>query len=112
MSGNINDTNVSKIRLECFDLLSDILYNREYRDKYQYLQNTSPVLYNFILKETSLDTFNQTVFEHNLDSMLILIYKIQKKELTQDEASRKVGSELADRYIPAELLEKRTEEHS
>lgn len=115
MSGNIHDTNTARIRMQCFDLLSDVRNgkitihdlldntNEEYtliNNDYILLQKTSRSLYNFIIKDGLKRDFRHDEFESNLDMMLILIKKIQDGKMSQEKASELVGKDMANQYFP------------
>ena len=115
MSGNIYDTDISLIRMQCFDLLFDVRNgkitinelldntNLEYNlidNDYTILQKTSRSLYNLIIKDGLNPNFNQKEFDANLDMQLILIKKIQDKKISQDKASELVGKGIANQYFP------------
>jgi hypothetical protein len=111
MSGNIKDTNVNIIKEEIESLLkelnniknkgespNDYLYNLE--KKYKDLKKTSSKLFEFTINEFQKPTFNKHHFLKNLNMMLESILNIQKSNISQYDASIKIGSSLAHQYIP------------
>lgn len=115
----VHNTNVDMIRNNVFDLINE-LENTNYvytktpydpvfeslKNKYNYLHKTSKTLFVFITQETNKKNFSKEIFYRKIDEILNLVLKIQKSELTQNEASEKVGVMLANEYIPANLLKK------
>jgi hypothetical protein len=111
MSGNIKDTDVTKIRSCVTDLINDLektIENGEdirdneylYEKKYKYLLDTSKNLYNMILDQYRLSKFNKQDFMRNLDMMLSAIENIQNARISQYDASKNVGESLASQFIP------------
>jgi hypothetical protein len=103
MSNNINDTKVNKIKTQVYGLLNDIQngnHIEQLEEKYNYLYSTSKTLFTFVSKETIKPSFNKQQFDKNLDQMLNHILKIQKDELSQNEASGNIGKLLAKQFIP------------
>lgn len=101
-SNSIHNTNVEQIKLEVKDMLellntgvckSETLYKKKYRCLYE----TSPTLFNFILKNYKQ---NPQQLQKNIDMMLNLIFKIQKSEISQYDASVVVGQSIGEQYIP------------
>lgn len=109
MSNNIKDTDTNKIRLECDMMINDIfkLSEQELESKYEYLFKTSKGLFKFILKEHNSSIFNKEMFDKKLNTMLSMIQNIQNNKISQHEASTKIGTSLAEEYIPTEFLEKK-----
>lgn len=120
---DIKNVNVDLIKIEINNLFNEI-YSLNYilikknnaddpdditcirlKNKYKCLFNTSKTLFNYILSEINKDNFNKNIFDKKINSMLSMISKIQKSEITQDDASKKVGIMLADEYIPSNLRE-------
>lgn len=115
MSGNIQDTNVMKIRSDVYLLLDDLkdknveyIKDNEYlfEKKYKYLISTSNGLYKFIINQHKSSKFNRNLFENNLEMMLTKISKIQNKEESQYDASASVGTSLATQFFPKTLYKK------
>lgn len=111
MSGNIQDTKVSKIKIDVDFLIEDLEtliqnnenindYKSSYQLKYKYLYKTSSSLYNFIFDEFCHPNFNKNIFLENLNKMLNLIVNIQESKISQHDASVLVGNELASQFIP------------
>ena len=107
MSGNINDTDIIKIKNQVADLLGELytlentpMTNAYLRDKYSYLINTSKSLYNYIINGYNTPRFDEKTFYKNLDIMLNSIENIQKQNISQHDASINVGTVLAEKYIP------------
>jgi hypothetical protein len=111
MSGNIKDTNVDVVKQEIELLLkelddikkkgespNDYLYNLE--KKYKDLKKTSSKLFEFTINESQKPTFNKDQFLKNLNMMLNSILNIQNSKISQYDASIKVGTSLANQYIP------------
>lgn len=110
MSGNINDTDIEKIRSEALDLIVDLDllssnndeildFKHEYTERYNYLSKVCPSLYNFIFNGYIKGNFNKQMFERNLSMMLQSIHKIQRSDITQHDASVDIGEHLASQYI-------------
>lgn len=105
MSNNIFDTNVDKIRTEVRSMIdniglstnADVVY---LSGKYPHLHETSKTLFNHIIKESQKQNFDKTTLFNKLEPMLKQISKIQKNELTQNDASENIGILLAKEYIP------------
>ena len=103
MSNNIHDTKVDKIKTQVYGLLNDIQNGNDItqlEEKYNYLYSTSKTLFTFVSKEIKKPSFNKQQFDKNLDHMLNHILKIQKDELSQNEASENIGKLLAKQFIP------------
>jgi hypothetical protein len=100
---DINNTNVDKIKRDVDNMLNDI-YNGNTEDilqeKYNYLFTTSRTLFKFIIRECNKNNFKKDQFDNNLKFMLNNILKIQKNELTQNDASENVGKLVAKQFIP------------
>ena len=112
MSGNINDTDVSQIRKEVYDMIYDIAHNNkndqgELQAKYEYLYQTSKGLFKFVLTNINADNFKSSTFYGTLELMLNKIEEIQQNKISQLNASGVIGTHLAKSYIPSELLEKK-----
>jgi hypothetical protein len=109
MSNNIHDTNIYVVKTQVDSMINDMLVNKitdeeTLKEKYQSLHQISKTLFTFIHKDITNKKFDKTSFEKNLNEMLKLIFKIQKKEITQDKASEFVGNSLAQQYIPESIL--------
>jgi hypothetical protein len=111
MSGNIQDTDVTKIRSCVTDLINDLdhcVQNGEdikdneyiYEKKYKYLLETSKNLYNMIIDQYRLSKFDKPIFMKNLDMMLSAIEHIQCAKISQHDASKNIGESLASQFIP------------
>jgi hypothetical protein len=103
MSNNIHDTKVDKIKTQVYGLITDIQAGNdieELKNKYNYLYSTSKTLFTFVSNEIKKSFFNKQQFDRNLDQMLNHIMKIQKDELSQNEASENIGKLLAKQFIP------------
>lgn len=112
MSGNINDTNVDKIKLEILSLIDNLdnitkiksisfdEYQSTSQNQYKYLLSTSKTLWNYIFTQYKNNTFDKQQFLKNLDMMLNTILKIQQSQLSQHQASSLIGEEIALQYIP------------
>jgi hypothetical protein len=111
MSGNINDTNVSKLQSEIVSLINKLdnliktntsieMYESKYQLEYKYLFNTSKTLWNYIFTQYKNSTFDKSQFQKNLDMMLSTILKIQTAQLSQHQGSTIIGEEIASQYIP------------
>lgn len=103
MSNNIHDTKADKIKTQVYSLINDIQHGDNIEDlkvKYDYLNSTSKTLFNFICTEVKSSSFNKTQFNRNLEQMLTQIIKIQKDELSQNDASENIGKLLAKQFIP------------
>ena len=111
MSGNIHDTNVTKLKDEVDKLLTEldaIIENKDnivyYEDtlkrKYKYISETSDNLWNLIISQYTSSTFNKKIFLKNLEMMLSAISNIQQSRITQHNASENIGETLASQFIP------------
>lgn len=103
MTNNIYNTQVDKIQREVDGLVEDLTLGRCIEDlkvKYEYLHSTSNTLFTFIIKEHQKNDFNKDTLNKNLEPMLKQIILIQKKQLTQNDASENIGKLLARQYIP------------
>lgn len=104
MSNNIHDTKVEKIKTQVYNLMDDIKNgekdSEKLEDKYSYLFSTSKTLFNLVCKEAKNHNFNKQQFDKNLEQMLNHILKIQKDELSQNDASENIGKLLAKQFIP------------
>jgi Asp-tRNA(Asn)/Glu-tRNA(Gln) amidotransferase B subunit len=116
-NSDIHKTNVEKIKQDIAELIkelkeTDYIYTKtpgdtmfeSLQNKYNYLYKTSKTLFAFIVQEANKTNFSKENFDKKINEILNLILKIQKSELTQNEASEKVGVMLANEYIPAHLL--------
>jgi hypothetical protein len=111
---SVNDTNVNIIKKECYDLITELKTTEpeinqgiEYLEqKYNYLFKTSETLFKLIIKDSLQPNFNYNTFENKLNVMLDYILKIQNSNITQNEASEKIGVVVADEYIPKNLYKK------
>ena len=113
----IHKTNVDKIKQDIFELIQELketnyIYTKmtgdtifeSLKNKYNYLYKTSKTLFTFIVQETNNTNFIKEHFDRKINEIFNLILKIQKDEITQNEASEKVGVMLANEYIPSHLL--------
>lgn len=66
----------------------------------KYLRESFPTLYRAALEERQLD-----VFQKQLDELLKMIEKTQKKEMDYDEMTTKVGQTMFDRYVKPQVNE-------
>ena len=97
----MSDTNVDKIKTQVDLLIQDVINGTVIRqENYNYLYSTSKTLFDFIIREVKGRNFNKERFELNLNVMLNNILKIQKNELTQNDASEIVGELVAKQFIP------------
>ena len=102
MSQSIHNTNVERIKLEVNSMLellnTDVCKSESIlKKKYNCLFKTSPTLFNFILKNHKQ---NSEKLQKNIDMMLNLVFKIQKSEISQYDASVVVGQSIGEQYIP------------
>ncbi len=104
MSDNIHNTKINLVKDQVYKLIQDIQNGENdistFETRYNYLYQTSKTLFNLICKESSKPNFNKQRFDNNLNKMLHHILKIQKDELTQNEASEDIGKLLAKQFIP------------
>ena len=122
MSGNINDTNIERVRKDVENMLNDIRGNdirgndirgndirgnvsnvdvAEMEYKYRYLYKTSKTLFNFILKKVNdSESFDDEYFRKTINFMLQQIQDIQQSSTSQYDASANVSYHLAKKYIP------------
>lgn len=104
MSNNIHDTKVDKIKNEVSNIINDITNGEKdiekLETKYNYLYSTSKTLFNFICKQVKKPEFNKEQFNTNLEQMLNHILKIQREEISQNDASENIGKLLAKQFIP------------
>ena len=101
----MSTTDIDKIRNQVLNMINDLsniseISENELQIKYSYLYNISKTLFNFIYKEKKNKSISIEIFNNQLNQMLDYISKIQKKELTQNNASELVGKMLANQYIP------------
>ena len=112
MSGNINDTNIPKLKDELDLLLIDIntcIENNEnpqdnehiLKKKYKNIANTSSTLFKFILDNYGKQQFNKEYFTNTIKLMFDQIIAIQNAKTSQQDASEKVGSHLATQFFPS-----------
>lgn len=99
---NIHKTNVDKIKTEInnmLDVLSTNILKSEVvlKKRFAYLHETSPALFNFILKNHDGD---KDKFYKNINMMLELIKDIQTSKISQYDASALVGQNIGEQYIP------------
>lgn len=102
-TGNIKDTNITIVKAEASSLLNDIQNNVKdvnFEEKYNVLFTTSKSLFNMIIKDAVKSDFDKKAFYDKLDKMLYYIKKIQDSNITQHNASEKIGEMLASEYIP------------
>ena len=106
MSGNINDTNVERLKKEVNELIEELNtitskgdniddYENTLQKKYKYIVKTSESLFKLILQQRG-----KTSFMDNLNMMLNNIERIQKSQISQHDASCNVGDKLASQFIP------------
>jgi hypothetical protein len=118
---NIHLTKVNEIKKEIKDLIDELKQTNytyipkrhsndpedstfiQLQNKYTFLSKTSKTLFLYIVRETNSQTFNKEAFDSKINELLRLITRIQNSEITQDDASKKVGVMLADEYIPKNL---------
>lgn len=105
MTSNIHDTKIHKIKSEVNNLIKELSHDTVIsayylQQKYNYLYTTSKSLFDLILKECMAGDFNKDDFDKKLNKMLLLIFKVQSNELTQNQASENIGTILAKEYIP------------
>jgi hypothetical protein len=111
MSGNIHDTNVSKMRVLINDFINEleetiekgddiVEYEDIYKEKYSYIIKTSENLYKMIYDQYKMSFFDKKFFLKNIETMLQAIEKIQQAKVTQYDASKQIGEMLANHYIP------------
>jgi hypothetical protein len=111
MSGNIHDTNVTKLKDEVDNLLTEldaiieskdniVYYEDTLKRKYKYISETSDNLWNLIISQYRNSAFNKTIFLNNLEMMLSAISNIQQSRITQHNASENIGETLASQFIP------------
>lgn len=111
MSGNIHDTNVTKLKDEVNNLLAEldeiiarrvniINYENTLKHKYKYISQTSDNLWKLIISQYTNSNFDKTNFLKNLEMMLSAISDIQVSKITQHDASQNVGETLASQFIP------------
>lgn len=104
MSGNINDTNVSLLRKQVYDLIGELNENtnnykfmsiESLETKYDHLVKSSKTLFKFIVSNTI-----DTKFYANLEMMLNKIEEIQQNKISQFNASGVIGTHLTKTYVP------------
>jgi hypothetical protein len=104
MSNNIHNTKVDTIKTQLYSLINDIKNGEEDTEqleiKYNYLYSTSKTLFNFVCKEVKKSVFDKKQFDTNIEQMLNHILKIQKSEISQNDASENIGKLLAKQFIP------------
>jgi K+/H+ antiporter YhaU regulatory subunit KhtT len=111
MSGNIHDTNVTKLKDEVNNLLTELdeiiangdsilNYESTLKHKYKYISQTSDNLWKLIIKQYTTSNFDKTNFLKNLEMMLSAISNIQESKITQHDASQNIGETLASQFIP------------
>ena len=102
MSGNINDTDVEKIESQAKSMLIDAnsleYTSEELESKYRWLSKRFPTLFNYIKSDYQKFDIN------TLNLMLNIVKKVQKKETTQENASKLIGTKVARDYIPDYIL--------
>jgi hypothetical protein len=101
---------VNVIRKESFDLINELDLNvgknvlvSTLQEKFNNLYSNSPTLFNYILtnyEKTRHNIENENKFKENLDLLLSKILQVQQGYCTQNEASEKIGTHLANVYIP------------
>jgi len=111
MSGNINDTNINKLRQQIDGLkkeIDNILSKNEnvvdwessLQNKYKNLFNTSKTLFKYIVTNYGTEKFNEQFFNQTVSLMFNRIASIQGSEVTQEDASSTIGLHLARKFIP------------
>jgi hypothetical protein len=111
MSGNIQDTDVNRLKddinkllIELDDIITKgdtIKYHEDtLKRKYKYIVKTSENLWKLIIDQYGNSSFNKTLFLTNLGMMLSSILDIQAGKITQHNASQNVGETLASQFIP------------
>lgn len=111
MSGNIQKVkthiikeNIDELIVELDNILNrqeNILdYEYTLKRKYKYLEKNFPSLFNLIIKEYNLTSFNKQRLQTILNTMLKQVEKIQQSQVTQHDASVLVGDHLAQTFIP------------
>jgi Asp-tRNA(Asn)/Glu-tRNA(Gln) amidotransferase B subunit len=121
MNSTIHNTNVEEIKKEISELIKELQQNQyiqvkkqhhEDKDdpmftylkkKYSNISTTSKSLFMLILSETNKPNFHKESFDKKINEILLLISRIQKSEITQDDASKQVGEMLANEFIPSNL---------
>jgi hypothetical protein len=111
---SVNNTNADEIYNNCKDLVLDLdryfqkhktlegIDKNELKNKYTHLSDTSPTLFNYILREfvsTRNDSEKEQKFLDTLNNVLHNLKQIQTGELTQMDASGKIGTFFANNYI-------------
>jgi hypothetical protein len=111
---SINNTNVDEIYNNCKDLILDLdnyfqkhknlsnIDTNELKNKYSHLSDTSPTLFSYILREfvkTRNNSDEESKFLDTLNNVLRNLKQIQTGELTQLDASGKIGTFFANNYI-------------
>lgn len=106
MSGNIHDTDTVLLRKQIYQMKQDMrdtkrMYTEPYLiSKYNALYTTSKTLFDLVRKESKSETFDDAFFTNTVDFMLKEIDRIQNEGLSQHNASKGVGTMLADKYFP------------
>ncbi len=107
MSGNVNDTNTTLIKKQVETFIFDIKYYTAgndippvdfFKKKFKYLHDTSKSLFKYIY-ENHQDVLKET-FASDINKMLDLILQIQNGNISQYDASAKVGEFIGKKYIP------------
>ncbi|NBU33994.1 hypothetical protein EB118_03490 [bacterium] len=70
------------------------------KQKYKYLYQKSPTLFEFVCKNVTLANFNHSRFNDNIQLYLENLEKVQTLKMTQHDASVIVGERLAGQFLP------------
>ena len=70
------------------------------KEKFNEYFKSCPSVFDMAIKHYNSPNFDKTQFMQIISNMLTYIKKIQMKELTQNEASEKIGTILANKYFP------------
>jgi len=98
----IQDTNVQKLQYEIYNLLELLDKNTlksesVLKKNFSVLYETSPTLFNFILKNHDKQDRKQLI--SNIDMMLSLVLKVQTSKISLYDASVAVGNSIGKQYI-------------
>lgn len=100
---SILDTNIYEIQKNIHDML-ELLDKKTLKSEtalkkhFSHLSNTSPTLFNFILKNH--DKQDRKILLSNINMMLSLVLKVQHSEVSLYDASAIVGQKIGEQYIP------------
>lgn len=103
LNKTIHDTDISKIQKDIVNMIQlldqkTLKSETVLKKRFAYLFDTSPSLFNFILKNHDKQDRNKLL--SNIDMMLSLVLKIQKSEVSLYDASTFVGQKIGEQYIP------------